>query len=124
MHDGEVDVSLRNDVEQVGEDVLGGNGEDFYDLAVTEAGVADRLNVGGGDMPTLAHDLACQPHGGIRLRVAGFALAIEGNLLGADPRQIEPEICVSRQAIIAAVDLATANAIRSRVFTSRVFERA
>src|SRR5262245_55865354 len=73
-NDRKIDISLRDHVEQVGEDVLGGNSEDLHDLAIAEAGIADRLD---GDVSTLAHDPGCETHGGIRLRVTGRTLAIE-----------------------------------------------
>jgi len=45
-NDRKVDIGVRDHVEQVGEDVLRGDRKDLHDLAVAEAGVADRLDVG------------------------------------------------------------------------------
>jgi hypothetical protein len=104
-NDRKIDISLRDHVEQVGEDVLGGNSEDLHDLAIAEAGIADRLDVSLGDVSTLAHDPGCETHGGIRLRVTGRTLAIESDLLGADLGEVQAQIAVRREAVVAAVHL-------------------
>src|ERR1700744_4744024 len=44
-YDGEVDVCLRDLVQVVGEAILCDDGDDFDDLAVLEAGVADRFDI-------------------------------------------------------------------------------
>src|SRR5215211_1116966 len=103
--DRKVDVGLRDHVEQVREDVLGGDGKDLHDLAVAEAGVPDRLDVGLGDVSALTHDLGRETHGGIRLRVARLALTIEGDLLGADLGEVQAKIAVCREAVVATVHL-------------------
>ena len=69
VNDREVDVGLRDDVEEVGEDVLGDDGDDLDDLAVAEAGVADRRDVGVGDVAALCAR-PCR-----RTRRRAFALA-------------------------------------------------
>src|SRR5271165_5564505 len=48
-NDRKVDVGFRDHVEQVREDILGGDGEDLHDLAVVEAGIAHRLDVSLND---------------------------------------------------------------------------
>lgn len=100
--DGEIDVGFRDDIEQVGKDVLGNDGDDLHDLAVAEAGVANRLDINVGDMTTLTNDLGREAHGGIGLRVAGLALAIERDFLRRDLRQIQAQIGVRREAVITA----------------------
>ena len=86
--------------------VLGGDGEDLDDLAVAEAGVADRLDVGLGDVSALVHDLGGEAATArVRLGVAGPALAVERDFLRADLRQVQAEIAVRREAVVATVDL-------------------
>src|SRR5262249_48015083 len=104
-NDRKIDVSLRDHVEQVGEDVLGGNSDDLHDLAIAEAGVADRLDVSLGDVSALSDDLGCETDGGIRLCVAGLALAVEGDLIRADLGEVQAEIAVRREAVVATVPL-------------------
>src|SRR5262245_26056858 len=99
-NDRKIDISLRDHVEQVGEDVLGGNSEDLHDLAIAEAGIADRLDVSLGDVSTLAHDPGCETHCGIRLRVTGRTLAIESDLLGAGLGEVQAQIAVRREACL------------------------
>jgi hypothetical protein len=67
---------------------LGGDSDDLDDLAVLEASIADRLDIGAGDVPMFAQDLGGETHGGIRFGISGFALAIESDLLGADLCQV------------------------------------
>ena len=46
MDDREVDVGLCNHIEQVGEDILGGDGDDLDDLTIRETGVAHIIDGG------------------------------------------------------------------------------
>src|SRR5262245_46297579 len=73
-HDRKVDVGLGDHVEQVRENVLGGDGEDLDDLAVAETRVAHRLDVSFADVSALTHNLGCETYGSIRLRIAGLTL--------------------------------------------------
>src|SRR5262245_1678313 len=76
-HDRKVDIGLRDHVEDVRKDVLGGDSENFHDLAVAETGVADSLDIRLCDVSALAHHLGGETHGGIRLRVSRLTFAIE-----------------------------------------------
>src|SRR5262245_55185077 len=88
-HNRKVDVGLGDHVEEVRENVFGGDGKDLHDLAVAEARVAHRLDVSFGDVSALAHNLGCETYGSICLRVAGRTPAIEGHLLGADFGEVQ-----------------------------------
>src|SRR5262249_8004784 len=85
-NDREVDVGLPDLVEEVGEAVLSGDRDDLHDLAVVEAGIADRVDVDIADVPPFTHDLGRETHCGIRLVIARRTLAIECDLLRSDLR--------------------------------------
>src|SRR5262245_14361543 len=93
-HDRKVDIGLRDHVEHVRENVLGGDSENFHDLAVAETGVADPFDISLGDVSALAHDLGGETHCDIRLRVGRLTLAIECHLLRRDLGEVQAEIAV------------------------------
>jgi hypothetical protein len=72
---------------------------------IAEAGVTDRLDVSLADVSTLAHDLGSKTHRGIRLCITGVTGAIEGDLLGADLGEVQAEIFVRREAVVATIHL-------------------
>jgi hypothetical protein len=65
-----VDIGLRDHV------------EDLHDLAVAEAGVADRLDVSVADVSTLAGVLGSLTHGHIRLGIAAVTVRLRATSSG------------------------------------------
>lgn len=65
VDDRKVDIGFRDHVEQIGENVLRSDGKDLHDLAVTVASVANRLDIGIGNVTTFAYDPGGKLNGGV-----------------------------------------------------------
>ena len=92
--------------------------DDLDDLGFAVARALYRGDVGVAYLAAGLGDLDREAHGGGGFGVGRGALAVERGVFGRDLGEIEADISVRRQAIIAAVSSATAIAMRSRVFTS------
>ena len=124
QHDGKVDLGAGNDVEQVGKNILGHHRDDFHDLAVGEAGGFDRLHIGVADFAAFLVDLERKGDGGIGPGISRGAFAGQVYFCGIDFREVEADIAVCREAVVAVIALRDAMAIRSRVLRSSAFPRA
>jgi DNA-binding transcriptional LysR family regulator len=65
-HHREVDVGVGNDVEEIGENSLRRNGQNFHDRTIAEAGFTHRPNIGVTDLSSLrcvTFDFLSQPAG-------------------------------------------------------------
>ena len=123
-HDRKVNVGVCHYVEEVGEHVLGDDCHDLDDLSVGVTDGADRLDIRFADLATRSCDRCCERDGGVCLRIRRTAVTVSGDFRGIELGEVGGEVAVRRQAVVAAFTCATASAMRSRVFTSRVFASA
>src|SRR5215472_16370054 len=105
VDDGEVDLGLGDLIEIVGEAVLGDERDDLDDLGIAEAGGSDRSDVLIANVASLFRHLRCKTDGSVCFGITRGTLAIESDFLRADLREIQPQIGVRREAIVAAVHL-------------------
>src|SRR5215468_8110868 len=101
VDDGEVDLGLGDLIEVVGEAVLGDERDDLDDLGIAEAGGSDRGDVLIAHVAALPRHLRCKTNGGVCFGITRGTLAIESDFLRADLREIQPQIGVRREAIVA-----------------------
>jgi hypothetical protein len=98
----EVDVGVGDVVHEVGQQELGGQGDEFDDLLVVIASVSDRVEVGVGELAAFLDDASREGSRGLPLGVIRAALAGERDLFCGGVVELSGGVAVGRQAVAAA----------------------
>lgn len=98
VDDREVDFRPADDVDQVGEHVLGHEGDDLDDLGIGITGCPNRLQIGIGRATGVFGDLARKSDGRIGLRIRRYAAAVQRDL-PRTPHRIDQRCGVHQRSV-------------------------
>ena len=105
VHHREIDLGVGDMVQEIAEVVLDHDRDDLEDLGIGVTGLTHRREVRSVHLAVGAGECGGEHQCPVGLGVAGEAFAVEGDFGRIQLCEVEPQIGVGGQAVIAAVDL-------------------